>query len=169
MNRWDFVAAGAERAAFFAGSTAFEERLVRLTKGYRDEIRAALHDDDVPLFVLPVQLRHEGKKPPAMALLLQDRAVLLWSTGLVRMKEHTAEIPYSDVTSISLEGDDGLEVNAMVSWHLGGFRDTTPIFRDLIAATLRNDFECRLDEHGHVTNLEFHELGMRLSFTDDND
>jgi hypothetical protein len=163
---WRRVADAVETTALLAQSAAFNQRIGRLCEAYVAEIQDTLKPDDMPILIVPVQLKRDGKKPPCIALFLQDRALLFWSTGFVRMQSHLEEIPYHTVRGVEADGRDELHIDAGEQWSLGGFKDPAPIMRDLLAAVLRQEFRYDVDDAGKIASLEFSQIGITLQFGD---
>ena len=166
-SRWDRVTTAVETTATLAQSPAFEEQIVRLCRAYVHDILGVLRHDDTPMLVTAVQLNRDGKKSPGIALFLRDRALLLWSTGFVRVKTHVGEILYDKVVDVHAVGSDGLDIDAGTRWSIGDLEGAAPILRDLLEAALRQDFRCEVDSGGEITTLEFTKIGLTVEFGDE--
>lgn len=77
--------------------------LENTVKMHADDLLPLLDTDDEPRLLLSVDFEVDGKWRDGCILTLQDRAIIGWYTGGLRIKTFTRTLPYAEISSIEEE------------------------------------------------------------------
>lgn len=117
QHRERFIAAITD-AATIADDESFGQESTKLYTQIESDLATLLREDDEPSLafqsVVPVDRRHHT----ALTVLLQDRLVIGWRSGLFRKKFGSLTVPYATISGISsrcVAPDPALGGNPMVT------------------------------------------------------
>lgn len=117
-----------------------------------DTARVLRADETAAACVAPASVEVDGKDRDGLILCLEDRAVIAWYTGLLRVKSFQAEVPYASVTSTetgSVRGQQTLAITVgSQTWqltldaiHLADMSKLRDIIEGILAGSVEVGYE----------------------------
>jgi hypothetical protein len=101
------VIAAAERGAQLAGG---DQRYIAIAKTAMEAVGAELarqieHGESASVCA-PVDVAHDGRHDPGMVLLLNERVVIAWFEGTLRVKRRSLAFSYRDISEVATAARD---------------------------------------------------------------
>ncbi|MBJ7330189.1 MAG: hypothetical protein JHC95_09850 [Solirubrobacteraceae bacterium] len=97
----DVLADSATASFTIVGTPAYAELLHNTLRLIGASLVRQLHADDRPGLFSPVAVTVDGKEQIGGIIALETRAVIGWTTGMFRIKNHEAPLHYADITTVT--------------------------------------------------------------------
>lgn len=88
-------------AATIAGDESVDRESTRLYTDLESDLAGLLRDGDRPRLAFHSVVPVDGRRHTALTVLLEDRIVIAWRSGLLRRRFASLTVPYSTVAGIS--------------------------------------------------------------------
>lgn len=164
MKPEELIAMSADASMSMIGTDHMMKLTLLTLKLNSGELATQISDHDTPGLLIAVDVEAEGKGRTGCVLALEERVILAWTTGTIRLKTHSVSIPISDIRSIEHTTEDGgrmmkqrqvVTINADRTWRLllhwleqDGEEKIVPFVKGAIAGAIRPVFEA---EQGRET------------------
>lgn len=103
----ELVIASAEAASNTVNTDAFHKLIGNCIKLVGAEIAEHLRADDRPGLLAPVDVELDGNDRLGGVLVLEDRAIIAWTVGTLRIKNFEAVVPRDEISTISIDTRPG--------------------------------------------------------------
>lgn len=156
MSAEDVVIASAEAAASLVGTDRFLKMTTYALRLHGKEICGCLRGDEGPGLLAPADVVIDGKDRSGAILTLEDRAVIAWTVGTLRIQSFQEVVPYAEIASHQLttrpagamsKEREVLEIVAGSRWELAfynvfeGGRSIAPFLQGMIGGWAKPVFE----------------------------
>ena len=115
MDSREVVIESANNAAGYVGTEQFVKLVKLAITMVGAEIARHVRPDERPGMLVPVGFEENGKLVTGALLALEERAIVGWTTGTLRIRNFEAVVPYDSVERCEVEVHDGRDVLEMTT------------------------------------------------------
>lgn len=100
MGRTEIIGDAAATTLELIDTDQCQKQLEHAIKLMGQELIDHIQHDDLAGIIAPVSIEVEGKDVLGCVMTLQDRAILAWSIGVLRIRNSSVVVPLSSITSV---------------------------------------------------------------------